>query len=454
MIIAAILAGITLIFLFRRFLKCPIDAKPLVQVIVLGDVGHSPRMQYHALSLAETGKVRVELIGFPGSNPIGAVELHPDISIRHVWPLYIPPSWKVPFVVYGILKVTIESAQLFFVLLLTSYTPEFVLLQCPPAVPALGICGFVCMFSGSKLVVDFHNITHMHLKAKIKSEAIITPVRLYEKLCSRLFVSSALCVTKAMKEYLEKDFGLRSVHVLYDRPGPQFAGRTSQVAKGDLENRLIARGILKKPFSAFDFIIVSSTSWTPDEDFSLLLEALPEYSAKTLGKRTLLFITGKGQMKDSFVNKFNDKNFQNIHLITAWLPSSDYPLVLGAADLGVCMHTSTSGLDLPMKVVDMLACETPVVALKYPALKELLGSSEGGGVLFSHVPSELSEGLLALTVGEQSKEKREKFKRFGAKFRQSASWKSEWTTAAWGPVFERLIPKRSRQTRRRLLGSS
>lgn len=36
-----------------------------VQVVVLGDIGRSPRMQYHAISLARVG-VRVDLIGFAG----------------------------------------------------------------------------------------------------------------------------------------------------------------------------------------------------------------------------------------------------------------------------------------------------------------------------------------------------------------------------------------------------
>ena len=38
-----------------------------VVVLVLGDVGRSPRMQYHAVSLATSAHFHVDLIGFSGT---------------------------------------------------------------------------------------------------------------------------------------------------------------------------------------------------------------------------------------------------------------------------------------------------------------------------------------------------------------------------------------------------
>lgn len=40
--------------------------KRAIQVVVLGDIGRSPRMQYHALSIAKHGG-HVDLIGYLGT---------------------------------------------------------------------------------------------------------------------------------------------------------------------------------------------------------------------------------------------------------------------------------------------------------------------------------------------------------------------------------------------------
>lgn len=37
-----------------------------IQILVLGDIGRSPRMQYHAISVAKHGR-KVDIIGFKGA---------------------------------------------------------------------------------------------------------------------------------------------------------------------------------------------------------------------------------------------------------------------------------------------------------------------------------------------------------------------------------------------------
>lgn len=61
------LSGICILFLTpSRYSKgSSRAAKSTVQVVVLGDIGRSPRMQYHAISLAKHGH-NVDIIGYKG----------------------------------------------------------------------------------------------------------------------------------------------------------------------------------------------------------------------------------------------------------------------------------------------------------------------------------------------------------------------------------------------------
>lgn len=62
-----------------------------VCVVVLGDIGRSPRMQYHAYSLAREG-YNVDIVGYGGSNPIRGIQEHPNVMIRHLKP--VPDFYK------------------------------------------------------------------------------------------------------------------------------------------------------------------------------------------------------------------------------------------------------------------------------------------------------------------------------------------------------------------------
>lgn len=65
----------------------------------------------------------------------------------------------------------------------------------------------------------------------------------------------------------------------------------------------------------------------------------------------VIAVTGKGPQKATYEEKMQQLGLQHVAFRTLWLQASDYPLLLGSADLGICLHTSSSGLDLPMKVM-------------------------------------------------------------------------------------------------------
>ena len=142
-------------------------------------------------------------------------------------------------------------------------------------------------------------------------------------------------------------------------------------------------------------LLVSSTSYTADEDFTILLDALDVYdaaveplSAQHAQRETrprpglalpalVVLVTGKGPGKAAFTQevKRREKLWKYTRVRTAWLEAGDYPRLLGAADLGVSLHSSSSGLDLPMKIVDMFGSGLPVLALNFAWCVNALRSS-------------------------------------------------------------------------------
>ena len=94
-------------------------------------------------------------------------------------------------------------------------------------------------------------------------------------------------------------------------------------------------------------------------------------------------MTGKGPQKAEYEKLFNERNtdaWTNIKVETAWLEADDYPKLVGSADLGVCLHYSSSGFDLPMKVVDMFAAQLPAFAIRYEAIHELVKEGRNGRI--------------------------------------------------------------------------
>ena len=391
-----------------------------VCVVVLGDIGRSPRMQYHVSSLLKVGYV-VDVLGFSGSKPLSELCTNESVKFHFIWEVsrlrkFLPSSLSY------ILKASLQAVFLVLPLIFIK-RPSAIFVQNPPSIPTLLVGYIVSRIRNCNFVIDWHNYGYSILALNVQKESLLVRIaRRYERTFGRLSDHN-LCVTKSMKEDLKANWNIEAV-THYDRPPLRFAP-TSLEQRHKLFCKLSSKyEVFKSSFDAGDSdlqsaftlknkdgklelredrpaLVVSSTSWTDDEDFNILIEAFDKYeknfsSSKNLPK-LVCAITGKGPMKEYYLGVLSSKEWKHVQVCTPWLENDDYPLLLGSADLGICLHTSSSGLDLPMKVVDMFGCGLPVCAVHFKCLHELVQHNRNGMVF--HDASELHQQICQLLTG-------------------------------------------------------
>lgn len=314
------------------------------------------------------------------------------------------------------------------------------MLQNPPSIPTLAVASLTCYLRQTRLVIDWHNFGYTILALKLGDNHPLVRVSRWYEIAFCKSATAHFCVTKAMASVLKKEFGLRApILPLHDRPTSHFKPildeRERQEFLLSLPETASVHSLIKEGKAK---VVVSSTSWTPDEDFSLLLDALCRYSevSSTSSPQLpsiLAIITGKGPQREMYMERVSNlhKNgrLNKVNICTAWLSTSDYARLLASASLGVSLHTSSSGVDLPMKVVDMFGSGLPVVGWsKFKAWPELVTEGVNGRGFGGS--DELAEQLIDL-LGNPNELKR---LRSGAREASSYRWDDEWNPVA-GKLF-------------------
>jgi len=346
-------------------------------VLVLGDVGRSPRIQYHALSLAREG-ARVELVGYPGSEPLPELAAHPRVRIVALRePPAVGVGWRRWWAVAA--RLLAQPVGLALALLARTRRPRLLLAQTPPAVPTLAVARLASRARGAQLWIDWHNFGFR--VAALKLGAGHWGVRLAESWERALARGGDrhLCVSAAMGRALAEVLGVEDAVVLRDAPPERFEPLPEAERAGALADVLGAAGIAAPTGPT----VVSPTSWTLDEDFDLLVDALLRRERRAAGvgaPQLTLLLTGRGPRRGAFETRLSELELRRTRVHTLWLAQSAYPRLLAAADIGLSLHRSASGVDLPMKVADMRGAGLPVWMLDYgPVVGEQLAD---GGVGF------------------------------------------------------------------------
>lgn len=202
-----------------------LNSKRNICVIVLGDIGRSPRMQYHVKSLLQHD-FNVDLIGYGETTPIAEISQNPKCNIQQ---LNAFPELNLPNLLKYLFKSIWQMLSL-FIALFNIRRPDTILCQNPPGIPTLFVCYVYCLlFKRCKFIIDWHNYTYTILSlsndatANDSSSTIsINPQRRIVKL-AKWFESyfgrksaGNFCVTKAMQKDLQENWNIKyECHCIY-----------------------------------------------------------------------------------------------------------------------------------------------------------------------------------------------------------------------------------------------
>lgn len=227
-----------------------------VCVLVLGDIGRSPRMQYHAVSFAREG-FTVDIVGYPGSSPIREISENASVQVHYLRPppelqdstnriltvvlsqismmsrdlfsrfsilVFVYRSWAITIALIVILglprllcymiKVIWQTADLLW-LLLCKRISDSLIAQNPPAIPTIPVCWFYCVLMEAQFTIDWHNYAHSLMALSLGKNHVLVRLARFIETTFGCRAKNNFCVTKAMKDDLEKKWAIQLVHHLF-----------------------------------------------------------------------------------------------------------------------------------------------------------------------------------------------------------------------------------------------
>jgi beta-1,4-mannosyltransferase len=150
------------------------------------------------------------------------------------------------------------------------------------------------------------------MRANSISAPLCFAAKLYESFFGR-YADYHLTVSKAMKTDLSQKFRIpmEKISVLYDRAVQGKFRKLDDLEKCNFLAKVGLQNVfMKKQGDNVTYVedrpilLLTSTSYTPDEDLGLLVDALIRYSKLEGLPRLHLIVTGTGPLKSLFIQTF------------------------------------------------------------------------------------------------------------------------------------------------------
>jgi len=389
-------------------------------VLVIGDLGRSPRMLAHAAALLRAGH-EVHLVGGTRTPLLPALQRESRLTVH---PLAMGNTGRG----VGLAAAFATGARgirlgwsLARVLLRDTPPPDVVLLQSPPALPSLPVALAIARLRGARLIVDWHNLGWTMLALRFApSHPLVGLARWAEGFFGRR-ADGHIAVSHRLASHLNT-WAIADVAVLHDGPS---AVRPFPPARNDLP--------------ADPIVVVAPMGWTRDDDLPLLAEALRLLARRMAAvpephRALRLIVSGDGPLRAEWGARLRAMEGVAIRVETPDVAVTDYPSLLAASHLGLCVHRSSSGLDLPMKIVELQSVGVPVLALADGAPLEEI-APPGCGVLRYKSAEELAGYLSAVLVEQDDGADLLSSLTAQARSYTPDSWDDNWTA-----LIEPLLP--------------
>ena len=315
--------------------------------------------------------------------------------------------------------------------------PDLVLVQNPPAFPTLIVTRWALARDGRPVR---HRLAQprVHAAAACGSGSWHPAVRLARWLERRdaRQADANLCVSRGLAAFLKSQFGLLE-RAASCTTGRRRSSRPSSASNASSTARRSSRASASTRASSASSSArragrKTRTSTSSSTRCCASRIVFAGWEAADPSRRfpdLVILVTGDGARRTEFERRFAGLPARRVHLRTRWLEPEDYPRVVGSADLGLCLHRSSSGLDIPMKVADLFGAGVPVCALDYGATLAERVRHGDNGLLFS-TAEQLADVLFDFFEAFPGDDQTFERLRVGARKSARMSWDEGWTREA------------------------
>src|SRR5687768_16649812 len=187
-------------------------------VVVAGDLGRSPRMQYHAHALAAAG-ADVDVIGYEGAPLPKLLTDDKRIAIHRVFEPRFRSRAGRSTLMYGFFAFIdgLRASLMLGSTLMRAPKPDLLLVQSPPALPMLPVAWLVARLRRARLVIDWHNLGYTILALRLGRRHIAVRLARWLEMMAGRRADAHLCVSRGFARVCSVRCRIRVVEVVFDR---------------------------------------------------------------------------------------------------------------------------------------------------------------------------------------------------------------------------------------------